>query len=174
MMAAPQVPIEVDAGTGAWSTDGLPMIYVPVHFFLNNHFAIEAELGVERYAAILYRSGYTSAWRWCEHESAEHGLRGEAVFRHYLSRLSQRGWARFTVEQLDVAAGRARVSLRHSIFNRQNSSGDYLFTGWFAGALDQILDSLGSPLRTHAVQTYHEGQLGATHGLFEVRPADPH
>ena len=38
-------PIDVDADTGVWSTNGLPMLYVPRHFFINNHLAIEAALG---------------------------------------------------------------------------------------------------------------------------------
>ena len=41
----PQVPIEVDESTGVWTTDGLPMLYVPRHFFVNNHTAIEEALG---------------------------------------------------------------------------------------------------------------------------------
>ena len=35
-------------------TDGLPMLYVPRHFFTNNHLAVEAALGRDRYAEILY------------------------------------------------------------------------------------------------------------------------
>ena len=37
----PQVPIDVEDDTGIWSTDGIPMLYVPRHFFNNNHVAIE-------------------------------------------------------------------------------------------------------------------------------------
>lgn len=32
-MAAPEVPIEVDPVTGVWRTDGLPMVYLPRHFW---------------------------------------------------------------------------------------------------------------------------------------------
>ena len=39
----PEVPIEVDSATGEWSVDGVPMILVPRHFFLNNHLAVESE-----------------------------------------------------------------------------------------------------------------------------------
>jgi hypothetical protein len=31
-MANPSVPIKIDPDTGIWSTDGLPMIYMPRHF----------------------------------------------------------------------------------------------------------------------------------------------
>jgi hypothetical protein len=41
------VPIEVDERTGVWSVDGMPMILVPRHFFLNNHLAAESALGLQ-------------------------------------------------------------------------------------------------------------------------------
>ena len=42
---APQLPIEVDSETGVWTSDALPMLYVPRHFFVNNHIGIEEVLG---------------------------------------------------------------------------------------------------------------------------------
>jgi hypothetical protein len=39
-MGKPEVDIRVDDVTGRWSVDGLPMILVPQHFFLNNHYAV--------------------------------------------------------------------------------------------------------------------------------------
>ena len=170
-MAAPQVPIDVDAETGRWSTDSLPMVYVPVHFFVNNHLAVERELGVARYAQLLYDAGYASAWHWCEHEAAGHGMSGAEVFEHYLRRLSQRGWGQFEILDLDLEAGTASVAVRHSVFTRPTGgTGDYMFTGWFAGAMDQILDSTGSDVRTRAEEDFHEGQGGAAYGLFRVGP----
>ena len=41
----PQVPIDVDEKTGVWTTDALPMLYVPRHFLVNNHEAVEQALG---------------------------------------------------------------------------------------------------------------------------------
>lgn len=73
-MGALQVPIDVDTSTGVWSTDGMPMIYVPRHFFVNNHLAIETTLGVETYAQQLYEAGFQSAYTWCEHEAQTHHL----------------------------------------------------------------------------------------------------
>ena len=67
-MANPIIPIQVDQNTGIWSTDGLPMIYMPRHFFLNTHFAVEDALTEELYAKQLYTAGYKSAWDWCENE----------------------------------------------------------------------------------------------------------
>lgn len=52
---APQLPIEVDSETGVWTSDALPMLYVPRHFFVNNHMGIEEVLGADAYAEILYK-----------------------------------------------------------------------------------------------------------------------
>ncbi|MGR7921579.1 DUF5943 domain-containing protein [Zobellella denitrificans] len=171
---APEMPIEVDADTGVWTTDALPMLYVPRHFFVNNHMAIEEELGPERYAEILYKAGYKSAWHWCEKEAECHGISGDAVFEHYMKRLSQRGWGLFTIEQLDIPAGTAKVRLDHSAFVYQygkvDRMVDYMFTGWFAGAMDQIAQSLGYSVRTLARQVQSGAQTGCDYGLFEVSP----
>ena len=94
---APEMPILVDDETGVWTTDALPMLYVPRHFFVNNHIGIEEVLGAEKYAEILYKAGYKSAWHWCEKEAECHGLSGVAVFEHYMKRLSQRGWGLFEI-----------------------------------------------------------------------------
>ena len=45
---APEMPIEVDDETGVWTTDALPMLYVPRHFFVNNHMGSEEGLGAEK------------------------------------------------------------------------------------------------------------------------------
>ena len=79
---APQLPIEVDSETGVWTSDALPMLYVPRHFFVNNHMGIEEVLGADKYAEILYKAGYKSAWHWCEKEAECHGLEGVAVELH--------------------------------------------------------------------------------------------
>ncbi|WP_434361550.1 DUF5943 domain-containing protein [Parasalinivibrio latis] len=171
---APEMPIQVDDQTGVWTTDALPMLYVPRHFFVNNHMAIEEELGAARYAEILYKAGYKSAWYWCEKEAEEHAISGEAVFEHYMKRLSQRGWGLFNIESLDIEAGTARVRLDHSAFVYQygkvNRKVDYMFTGWFAGAMDQIAESLGYPVRTVAIQSQSEAEDGCDYGIFEVAP----
>jgi len=150
MKTAPQLPIEVDSDTGVWTTDALPMLYVPRHFFINNHQAIEEELGAERYAEILYKAGYKSAWHWCEKEAALHGLSGVAVFEHYMKRLSH---SAFVYE-----------------YGKVGRKIEYMFTGWFAGAMDQILAAAGSPLRTLAEQVQSAAEEGCDYGVFITRP----
>jgi predicted hydrocarbon binding protein len=151
------------------------MLYVPRHFFVNNHAAIEAALGAERYAPLLYEAGYRSAHFWCGSESTTHALTGITVFEHYLKRLSQRGWGRFAFASHDAARGAARIRLEHSAFvlARPGAPGRqcYMFAGWFAGAMDWVLEQAASPLRTHA----HESQCAAEghpHCVFSVRPRD--
>ena len=113
---APEMPIQVDDETGVWTTDALPMLYVPRHFFVNNHIGIEEVLGAEKYAEILYKAGYKSAWHWCEKEAECHGLVGVEVFEHYMKRLSQRGWGLFKIESIDLDAGTCEARLDHSAF----------------------------------------------------------
>lgn len=171
-LMAPELPISVDSETGVWTTDALPMLYVPRHFFINNHIAIEQALGVEAYARILYDAGYQSAWFWCEKEAELHGLEGVAVFEHYMNRLSQRGWGKFVTEAIDLEAGTAKVRLEHSCFvyqlGKTGKREEYLFTGWFAGAMDQILAARRSDLRTRAEQTQSGAEAGCDVGYFEV------
>src|SRR6478672_9501494 len=109
-MGSPQVPIDVDPETGIWRTDGLPMIYLPRHFLVNNHLAVEEALGLDAYRRILQAATEKSALHWCRSEAKTHGLAREAVFRHYFKRLSQRGWGQFSVAELDVAGRRGHLS----------------------------------------------------------------
>ena len=174
----PEVPIKVDAETGIWSVDAIPMILVPRHFFLNNHAEVEAALGAVRYAEILFRAGHKSAYTWCELEAATHGLDGVAVFHHYIKRLSQRGWGRFTVQAVDAAAGTARIRVDHSAFVEGMQPGSdsrrklcYMFRGWFPGALEYVGGVLGTRRALAARELYCSASGSQDHCLFEVLPA---
>jgi hypothetical protein len=170
----PQVPIEVNETTGVWTTDGLPMLYVPRHFFVNNHTAIEEALGREKYATLLYDAGYKSAYFWCASEAKTHGLSGLPVFEHYLKRLSQRGWGQFRFQSADAKTGAAEIRLENSLFVLAQASTPpgtrcYMFAGWFAGAMDWVLDTSGVGVKTHSAELQCGGQ-GHAHCLFRVRP----
>lgn len=169
----PQLPIEVNEETGVWTTDGLPMLYVPRHFFVNNHVAIEAALGRELYAKQLYDAGYKSAYFWCEKESATHGLAGLPVFEHYLKRLSQRGWGLFAFARADTETGAASITLHHSCFVKQQPDSHdklcFMFAGWFAGAMDWVAKDTGRNYATSSCESQCEAE-GHTHCVFTVTP----
>ena len=169
---SPKMPIIVDDETGVWTTDALPMLYVPRHLFVNNHMDIEKKLGSDKHANVLYKSGYKSAYYWCAQQADEFSLSGDAVFEHYIKRLSQRGWGEFIIEHLDIKSGRARVRFENSSFIYQygkvNRKVDYMFTGWFAGAMDQIAKSLGYTVETVAKKTQCVYENGCDYGISEV------
>ena len=171
----PQVPIEVDEATGAWSVDGIPMILVPRHFFVNNHSAVATELGEKKYSEILFTAGHKSAYQWCEKEARTHGLKGAEVFHHYMKRLSQRGWGQFSVESIEPTESRARVRVSHSVFvvekRTPGRKSCYMFRGWFPGALEFVVAAAGAKparLDCEEVQCAAEGHA---HCAFEVSRA---
>lgn len=174
----PLVPIDVDSETGIWTTDGLPMLYVPRHFFVNNHSAIEGALGKEAYAAALYDAGYRSAYFWCESEAKTHELIGMAVYEHYLKRLSQRGWGLFSFIEADEKTGEALIRLDHSCFvlahkakgiEHKEGMSCYMFAGWFAGAMDWVGQNNGSTYRTVCEETQCASN-GNEYCVFTVKP----
>jgi predicted hydrocarbon binding protein len=174
-MSHARVPIEIDPETGVWTTDGMPMLYVPRHFFLNNHLAVEQALGQDRYARLLYDAGRESAYVWCEKEAQTHGLSGVQVFHHYMLRLSQRGWGRFTPIELEPAHGAARVKVEHSAFV-YHLGGDagrkvcYMFAGWFPGALAWVARDQGWVLDLQCREVQCAAEAGSGHCVFEVSP----
>ncbi len=173
-MAHPEVPIDVDPATGIWTTDGLPMIYMPRHFFVNYYAAMDQALGRERHAAMLYEASHKSAVQWAAAEAKTHGLRDVAVFRHYLRRLSQRGWGRFTIDSVDLEGPAARVRVDHSVFGlqlgRTGRRECAMFAGSLAGGLEWAADDAGKPAKTVAVEVQCISE-GHDHCAFTVRRA---
>lgn len=171
-MADPQVPIDVEESTGIWRTDGLPMVYLPRHFLVNNHLAVEAALGRDAYREILRAATDKSALHWCRSEAKTHGLTPEATVRHYFKRLSQRGWGQFTVEALDPAGGRGQLTLRHSLFALERpQAGEpvcYMFEGFLTGAFRFLLGEAAA-LMAREVHCLAQGRHD--HCRFEVEAA---
>lgn len=168
------VPVRVDPDTGEWSVDGVPMILVPRHFFVNNKKALEEALGYEESAALFREPGDRSAREWCAREAVTHGLSGPKIFYHYMKRLSQRGWGQFTVEELDVASGRARVRVDNSVFVAEHGTGAgrrvcYMFQGWLEGALGYIVEQNRGPTQLLCREIRCSAD-GADYCLFEVGP----
>ena len=173
-MASPEVPIDVDAVTGIWSTDGMPMIYMPRHFFVNYYAAMDAALGREKHQAMLFASSHKSAVQWCAAEARTHGLRDVAVFRHYLNRMSQRGWARLTIEHVDLTLPEARVRVDNSAFGlqlgRTGRTECAMFAGSLAGGLEWASADAGRSVTMTARETQCISQ-GHAHCAFEVMKA---
>lgn len=173
-MTDPSVKIDVDPETGVWSTDGLPMIYVPRHFFVNNHKATEAALGIDKASEMLRGAGYDSAYYWCKVNAKEYDLEPVATFEHYLKRLSQRGWGLFVIDKLDTEAGTARIHVDNSVFVlEQGNAGRKvckMFEGWIEGGLNYINDelSLGHHFQCQETQCVSNGDPQC---LFEASVA---
>ena len=153
----------------------MPMILVPRHFLINNHLAVEAALGKREYARQLFAAGYKSAYVWCEQEARSLGILGVEVFRHYMKRLSQRGWGQFNVEKLDAEGGRAVIRIQHSAFvleggRRRQGKACYMFTGWFCGALEFVGDGLGLEQTLSARETQCAAEGRHDHCMFSVGP----
>ena len=154
----PAVPIDVDETTGIWRTDGLPMVYLPRHFLVNNHLAVEAALGRDAYRAILRTATAKSAIEWCEAQVQGKGLDPEATFRHYFQRLSQRGWGQFSIDTLDVGGRFGSISLRNSIFALEAGQGPgqrvcYMFEGFVTGAFSFLL-GIADPTAVASEEAY--------------------
>lgn len=143
------VPVEIDCETGRWGVDGLPMVLVPQHLLVNNLDAVERHVGRDESARLFRDAGRRSAWHWCAHESARLGLSGVTIVRHYLDRLTRRGWGRFEIDTLDPVRGTLRVRVQHSALlpvagsTRSVDRACYLFEAWFEGALQYTSDDSG-------------------------------
>lgn len=168
------VPVKVDPVTGHWSVDGQPMVLIPRHFWIFMQVETEKQIGLEGQRAVMWRACYKAARLWCEREAKHHGLSGVEVFRHYLKRLSDRGYGRLTIERIDPAAGTAEIRVDHSIFvaERGRDVGHkvcYMFEGSFAGGLDYAATALGKTLSLKAEEVQC-GAEGADHCRFRVWP----
>ena len=171
-MPAPDVPIEVDAETGHWITDGVPMIYTPRAFFVSIQRAVEEAIGAAGYRQQLYKAAYDATREWCGTQAALHGISGPAVFRHYLDRLSKRGWGRFSLAEADWESGTARARLDHSAiaaaFGKSGRRVCYMFDGAFAAAMDWVGDGMGHNYRTICTESQCAAEEGSDHCLFTV------
>src|SRR5258706_4184012 len=173
--SSPKIEILVDDETGAWMTDGMPMIYIPRHFYVNHHEACENAFGRGALQDVLHEAGYRSACQWCEKESHVHGLRGLDVFRHYLSRLSLRGWGKFTLLELDEETGAAKVRLDHSIYVEHHGqkigrSLCYPFGSWLVGSLEWAGKDLECPWKLEAKEVECAGYNGHDGCIFCISP----
>ena len=162
-MAAPAVPIEVDPVTGAWTTAGMPMLYLPRHFLMGLIRTVHEALGEAEAGRRFHASTADAAYRWCAMEAARTGLSGLDVFHHYMARLSERGWGLFDGHGIDPRTGAGLVVLRHSSFAADTGPTGRkacgFCAGWAPGALAWVSDTggLGWRLTGHEARCAAEG-----------------
>ncbi|MDY0885451.1 DUF5943 domain-containing protein [Dongia soli] len=177
-IAAPEIAIEVDPDTGIWRTDNLPMVYLPRHFLVNNHRAVEDALGIDTYRAILQGATEKSALHWCEVQARSYNLDREQTFHLYFQRLSQRGWGRFTVEMLDSAACLGRIRIENSVFALEFGTGTerrvcYMFEGFMIGAFRFLIGAINKSANIYCREICCNAHDGVEPCQFEfglVRP----
>ncbi|MDQ4060670.1 MAG: DUF5943 domain-containing protein [Pseudomonadota bacterium] len=176
-MAELPVPVEFDPETGRWSVEGQAMLLIPRHFFVFMQMESEKRFGVEATHAVIHEATCKAAKLWCKREAKTHGIDGVAVFRHYLRRLSERGYGRLTIETIDPAAGTASIRLDHSVYVAEygRNAGRrvcYMFTSAFIGAMDYVAEAAGRK-RDFVSEEVQCGAEGADCCRFVVRPRMP-
>jgi Domain of unknown function (DUF5943) len=174
-VGTPEIPIDVDPVTGIWRTDGLPMIYLPRHFLVNNHKAVEEALGMAAYRLILRIATDKSAFDWCTAQARTHQLTPEQTFRHYFKRLSQRGWGMFEIEQLDPEGGNVCVRLEQSVFVLEHpgpSAGGlcYMFEGFVTGAMRFVMAAQNEGVARNCSEVQCAGNGVHHHCRFATTP----
>ena len=130
--------------------DEVPMVIMPLWFFVGIKNRVGAEAGARIAAKIYYDAGYEGAYKWSQVQ-IENGLRGSAVLEQYLNSMTNRGWGRFEILSLDENNGRAIFRLHHSAIALEEGVNDAASCLWvpgaMAGSLQAILESNGSPLK---------------------------
>jgi predicted hydrocarbon binding protein len=130
--------------------DEVPMVIMPLWFFVGIKKRIGAEAGPRVVAKIYYDAGYEGAYKWSKVQ-IENGLKGSAVLEQYLNSMANRGWGRFEISSLDENNGRAIFRLHHSAMALEQGETEEASCLWvpgaMAGSLQAILESNGSPLK---------------------------
>ncbi|MBW2441205.1 MAG: 4-vinyl reductase [Deltaproteobacteria bacterium] len=130
--------------------DEVPMVLMPLWFFVGIMKRIGAEVGSGRAAEIYYDAGYEGAYKWSKVQ-IENGLKGPAVLEQYLNSMTNRGWGRFEILSLEEKDGRALFRLHHSAIALEQGLSEAPSCHWvpgaMAGSLQAILESKGNPLK---------------------------
>lgn len=166
------VPIYVDPETGVWSVDGLPMILIPRHYWAQMMQEVEAGLGLEEAAKLYFSGTYKAAYFWCEKEAETHGLSGVDVFTHYMTRMSQRGHGRITVEEIEPAEGAARLRIENSAIALAYGFGVgrnvcHFFNGAFCGGMEFAAADTGRSMKVESSELQCLAN-GAGHCVFQI------
>ena len=130
--------------------DEVPMVLMPLWFFVGIMKQVEAEAGLRFVAKIYYDAGFEGAYKWSKFQ-IEKGLKGSAVLQQYLNSMANRGWGRFEILNLDQNNGRAIFRLHHSAMaleqGRTEEASCLWVPGAMAGSMQAILDYNDSELK---------------------------
>jgi predicted hydrocarbon binding protein len=170
------VPVDYEPETGRWSVDGQPMILMPRHYYVFIQMEMEKRFGAAVAAELLRAAAARAARLWCEREAKTHGLGGVEVFRHYLKRLSERGYGKFAIEAIDRAGASARIRLEHSCYALEYGAAAgrktcYAFGGMFEGAMAYLAAPGGGPAPALDARETQCRAEGAECCRFDVHPA---
>jgi hypothetical protein len=135
--------------------------------------AFEEALGAEGFARVIDQAGRARADGACNRPTL--WARWHRVLRHYLARISQRGWGQFSLREHDLIAGTARVELRHSAFVLTREPADdvrqcAVFESWIAAGLEVCCEQLGIPKKLLAREVQCAGDQDVPHCEFHVAP----
>ncbi len=158
---APQLPIESTAKPV--SGPPTPCRCCTCHAISSSTtMGIEEVLGADALRQILYKAGYKSAGTG-EKEAECHGWKASPAFRalHETPVATRLGPVQDQDIDLDEHRQRQAGTLGIRLCVRQvgRKGGPYMFTGWFAGAMDQILQARGSNIHV-AEQVYGGSEEG--------------
>ncbi|MHC1551387.1 DUF5943 domain-containing protein [Phyllobacterium sp. K27] len=170
----PNVKIDVNEATGVWETDGLPMLYIPRHFMINVHDAVEQALGLAAYRDVLKEAGAKAAFYWCKKQADSGKIAGLQVFEHYLERLTVRGWGQFKLDEINPESGTATITLENSVYVLEGAANAqrpvcYMFEGFFIGGAKYLAEHDGlnwSAIECREVQCQ---AMGFDHCRFELK-----
>lgn len=142
------VDVKFDEATGGWNVDGLPVLLVPRHFYVNIQKALEQGLGEAQTRKLLWDAGYGSAETWCQQQQQVWGFTGAALFSHYMQSASRRGYGILTPQLIDIPGGRAKVRLDNSAYVAEFGAEAgrnvcYMFEGVVAGGMAAVSKTLG-------------------------------
>lgn len=168
------VPVKVDPATGVWTVDGQAMVLVPRHFWVFMQMASEQRFGIEATRAVVHEATARAARLWCEREAKTHGIAGAEVFRHYLDRMSRRGWGRMTIEAVAPERGTASIRVDNSVYVAEYGAKAgrkvcYMFASAYAGAMEHLAAASGRKFTLDSQETACAAE-GAPCCRFGVRP----
>ncbi|MFP3179394.1 MAG: DUF5943 domain-containing protein [Paraburkholderia sp.] len=168
------VPVDIDNESGAWMSEGQPMILIPRRFWVFVQKQAEEQFGLVATAELLNHATRNGTSVWCEQEELRSGACREEVLKRYFDRVSARGMGRFAIKSIDVDTGHLAVELHNSIYVAEYGNVGrcvcYPFASAVAGAVEYLAGgSTLSGAQISGQEVCCEAN-GHSHCLFEAGP----